>query len=362
MILTKVRKETATGFVENNPQTKEANRLPTEMRKRILNSVVRLKGTNTKNEVFNGSGVIINAKTVDNNKYKVIILTALHNVSVWGGKDAPDIPDKDTIKAFTDKVKVWYGKNDLLFNSDPNGSAAVTPGTQIGNLCGERKDCYYDLLVLESADKALFTFAKESVFGNKEDTIIQEAKEFPAKFEHLLNRRRFVYVQLGFGKGVDARPQYSLANDGKVVGKKKQVNNKEVLDELPAKAELDTGKMSDYHLHYRLTLPLSQEKSESAYDLKPKEGQSPTYLEYVKPILITGTKISTTAKGDSGGPLYAINRVIEKIGDNEYKKFTKAYLMGVTSGADMQVAKKISPLYINCVSTSVAPYFASLKA
>ncbi len=365
MILTKERVDHATGFVENIPV--QRGHLDPNVKKRILNSAVRLKGSNASNDVFNGSGVIVNAKSLGSSKYKVTILTAMHNVAVWGGKNAPDIPDTNAIKSFTERVKVWYGKGDLIFNTDPNGTAPVSPGSQIGNLCGTRPNCYYDLLVLESGEKALFDYAKAFVFGDQEDTIVQEAKDFPSNFESLLDRERYVYVQLGFGKTTSKRQKYKIGNDKKLIAETTTVKDritrqdKTVPYEVAANCPNDV-KMTDLQLHYRLTVPLSSKKSGSAYDLIPKVGQVPTYLEYVNPILIKGSPISTTAPGDSGGPLWAINRKLEKIGDRQYPKYTKAYLIGVTSGGDMQLAAKLSPLYDNCVSTSVAPYFASIKA
>jgi hypothetical protein len=78
LILTLDNKNAASSLIENNPVA--AVSFPLWTKQRILNSTVKLSGsTKTRGTVFTGSGVIVNVDT-----HSVTILTALHNVMVWG--------------------------------------------------------------------------------------------------------------------------------------------------------------------------------------------------------------------------------------------------------------------------------------
>jgi hypothetical protein len=102
-------------------------------------------------------------------------------------------------------------------------------------------------------------------------------------------------------------------------------------------------------LQYRLATPVFK-KSKSAFDQVAGEGEEPAYDEYANAILLHGYQSGCTATGDSGGPLYAVD-----------KKFEGVYLLGVTTGSDVMEAKTVSKkVFRNDVSTSIAPYFNSI--
>ena len=351
MILTASTKKVATDLVEK--------KLEAAARNRILYSAVKLFATGytppgqRKLGDFNGSGVIVNVET-RNNKKVVTILSAMHNVMSWSQTKA--IPNNDLIGKFAAATTIKWVKSDAAFNSEPKGETnkAPVPGTQITDQCGQRNLCFYDLLVLECEDEALYDFAYENVFAKAEDTIGGEANAICGQSgvaeSRLLKRAQYDYLQLGYGKITEARTKQKIDKDTK------KLVAPTIPDDTYVATAAQAAGMEEYHLHYRLT-SLKSEQFASAFDQttalpKPNNQAAPTYQEYVHALLHTGKTTNTSAPGDSGGPMYAINK------DDP----SKLFLLGITSGADMQLAKK--PAYVafkNCVSTSVGPYMRTKR-
>ena len=334
MLLTKANKDAATSLVENSPVNTKP--FPLTTKKRILNSAVKLYGSNkAKNNVFTGSGVIVN---VDN--ASVTILTALHNLEIWAGLSGPltnwgTYPDD-----FAAVMKIGYGKADLTFNAAPTGmakpSGASVPAL---NVCDVRQNCIYDLMVLTSTDYDFRTYAKASVFNNAQNTIKQDAAQIVNSFDSLLNVADYHYIQLGYGKIKDDRYKEYLDQSGNI--KKSPVIWK----------YCEGGfQITDKNLHYRLATP-NFKKARGYYQQRSDAGQAPSYIEYPEALSLMGKVESTTGEGDSGGPLYAVDK----------STLTRVYLLGVTTGADMEAATKPNSwTFKNVISTSVVPYMSAL--
>ena len=334
MLLSKANKEAATSLAENSPVN--TNPFPLATKKRILNSAVKLYGSNkAKNSAFNGSGVIVN---VDN--ASVTILTALHNLEMWAGLSAPPTNWGTYPNDFAGAMKIGYGNADLTFNAAPTGMAKVSAATIPAlNVCDVRPNCMYDLMVLTSTDGPFRAYAKASVFNNTPNTIKQDAAQIVNSFENLLNIADYHYIQLGYGKIKDDRYKEYLDANGNI--KKSPVMWKYCEEGFQITAN---------NLHYRLATPNFKE-ARSYYQQRSPAGQAPSFLEYPGALSLVGKADSTTGEGDSGGPLYAVDK----------STLTKVYLLGVTTGADMEAAlRPNSWTFKNVISTSVVPYMSSL--
>lgn len=355
MILSKAEYEKGRQLVESKPEPpKLGSPFPTQVRQRVLNSTIRLTGG-----LLNGSGVIFNVKPDS-----VSIVTAAHNAYLFKGLKKP--PNNwNTVLAgengFIKKVKVWYGTDNLTFDSEPTKSAVIdiafipaTPGT-----CDNRQGCLYDLMIVRSKDDNLRKYAVEKVFGGTwsddgntlkaeidkiNKTVKAEATEVKDKSTSLLVKKNFYFVQLGYGEigDVDARDEY-LVYTAKNNPSKGKIRKKTALQKVKCQGGFDVHRL---HLHYRLTAPLNL-GIVSMFNLdEGVVGQLPIFEENSNTISINGTRSSSSAPGDSGGPLYAVD-----------KKYGAVYLIGVTCGADLKPSKKVCLPYTNCVAVSVAPYW-----
>lgn len=341
MLLTIANKDAAIAQVEG-PQAGDVTPFPDAIRKRVLNSTVRLSGTG-KDGVsgFDGSGVIF-----DVDSSFAYVLTAAHNVSVWATPEDP-ATDWDTFAtAFGAAIKIGYGGNaDMKFNKGPavySNKAKNTVGPPpLQTECGREVNCLYDVLVIQSSDAGLRTYAQNFVFGGKsfQDIATQVKKEYAAigtAPDSFLDWKSYYFVQLGYGKTTDDRQREKIVRNLIVKGAK-----------VVKRCEVGTA-IIEGNLQYRLTNP-GYKESKTVYNQSAGDGQAPSYEAFVDAISISGPISSTTAVGDSGGPLYAVD-----------KKFGAAYLLGVTTGADMLAAQEVSNrVFRNVISTSLAPYFKS---
>ncbi len=336
MLLTVDNKNAATSLVENDPN--HTNPFPDAIRKRILNSTVRIYGTaKGGGATFSGSGVIF---LVDSTT--AYILTAAHNLLVWAGLTDP--PDKwsDYTSSFARAMTIAYGNQDMTFDKAPTGSAAGnknsvdSPPDQAG-ACAARTPCLYDLLLIKSTDANLRSYTKQYVFGDEsfDDINSQVSGEASKVINHqgslLYLGNHYHYVQLGYGKTQDARDIEWIDDD--------KIKQKEIKGYCQYGTNMHTNR-----LHYRLTTP-SFSVTQSLYNQTADVDDPPAYSEYTDAIWLLGRKSSTTAEGDSGGPLYAVSKDMKTV-----------YLLGVTTGADMKAAQTISKAFRNVISTSVKRY------
>jgi hypothetical protein len=351
MLLTIANREAAKGLVENAAED-EADNTPhftDPIRRRILNSTIKLNGSSKSGtSAFNASGAIF---TVQDGS--VTILSAAHNLLIWGEVSGPTGDWSDLEDKFAKKVKIKFGsgrsqETDLAFDTDPTGSAPINSVTvcRIPALCRSAV-CMYDVVVIKSRHAGLLTFARNSVFeGLADDAIARktkaEATEIINRSSVLLDSRKYFHVQLGYGDIADTR--YSDVRDrlGKIV---RTVIGPKSYQNTPGAAPW----LRKHRLHYRIASP-SYTEVQSYYDQTAKTGEDPAYSETPNAISLAGRLSSTTAPGDSGGPLYAIDKKMENV-----------YLLGVTTGADMYPAKKISKhVFRNVISTSIAPYLKTV--
>ena len=346
MLLTVANKNAATSLVENNPEAED--HLPDAARRRILNSTVKLVGKGAgKGSTFTGSGVIF---YIDADK-GVYILTAAHNVLVQAKAPMKRVSNMEALLTqFTSKVQISYGGTqsggDMSFNTDAYARADITGGqVNLGSSLSHKTDNYlYDLVVLWSKDSALKTYTQKWVFGDGttpvdisaiQSTMKTEAEYYQGSTNYLLDNGYYHHIQLGYGKNFDDRYSEQIKG-GKIIQGEKQVKG----------CESGTG-MTSNHLHYRLAQPTSTWFPSSYLQTAPA-GKSPAYLEFVKSIVMEGKVQSTTAEGDSGGPLFAVEK--EDLGI--------VCLIGVTTGADMHAAQKpYATPFGNCISASVLPFY-----
>jgi hypothetical protein len=351
MLLTIANREVAKGLVENAAEDDERNtpHFPDPIRKRILNSTIKLNGASKSGtSAFNASGAIFT--TLDGS---VTILSAAHNLLIWGGVSEPPKNWSALEEGFAKKVKIKFGsgssqESDMRFDVDPTGSSPIASVTvcRIDGLCRDA-DCMYDVVVIKSRHAGLLTFARNSVFGGLADDAIArktkaEAPEIINRSSVLLDSRKHFHVQLGYGDIADTR--YSDITDdlGKIVrtviGPKSYQNTRGAAPWL-----------HKHRLHYRIASP-SYTDAQSYYNQTAETGEDPAYSETPNAISLVGRLSSTTAPGDSGGPLYAVDKKMENV-----------YLLGVTTGADMFPAKKASKyVFRNVISTSIAPYLKTI--
>jgi hypothetical protein len=349
MLLTRVNKEAATSLVEDAPHVEGSNPFPEAIRKRVLNSTVKLSMTKkTKNELFFASGVIFKV-----DQSYTYILTAAHNVLAWAGANSLPADWADDVTTFGAQVKISYGSTDMTFNKDPTGH--TTPGNTVATLalqneCGNREGCLYDVMLLKSSDQQLRTYAKKWVFGNATysdiaERVSAEVTTVRAGIAPLLDRRSYYFVQLGYGRTMDERDRETIEN-GRIKTEK-----------LKRRTEPGFG-MKELTLHYRLALPNFKAVG-SAFRQTAGDGEAPEYMEYIDAVSLKGPISSTTAVGDSGGPLYAIKKGYPfKKEEGKEIVYTGVYLLGVTTGADMRDSRSVSRwVFRTCNSTSLEPHF-----
>jgi hypothetical protein len=341
MLLTKANMNGAIALVEG-PSVNNSPVFPDAIRKRVLNSTVKLNATG-KDKVSNfiGSGVIF-----DLDSTYVWVLTAAHNVGVWAKPEDPTTNWPQYASQFGAAIKIGYGGSvDMKFNLGVPIYSAKEKNTvdepPLQNLCGNQAGCLYDVLIIKSSDPGLRTWAQQFVFGGQAISAInaQVQKEYAAirdRPDTFLDSKSYYFVQLGYGKVMDDRTGAKIVKNQVVKGQK-----------LVRLCESGMS-MAAGNLQYRLTNP-SIKQSCTMYDLSADTGQAPAYNVYVNAISTAGRVSSTTAEGDSGGPLYAVD-----------KAFNTAYLLGVTSGADMLPQPSATlKVFRNVISASTAPYFAS---
>ncbi len=342
MLLTVDNKKAATRLVENVENNPNAGGyvtpFPDAIRKRILNSTVRIYGTSKAGKsLFSGSGVIflVDSKTT-------YILTAAHNIMMWAGLTDPPTNWSGYTSSFAQAMSIAYGKQDMTFDKTPTGKSASNknsvdaPPDQTG-ACAARTPCLYDLLLIKSTDTNLRSYAQQYVFGGESfDDINSQVRGEASEVINHLGSLLYLgnhchYVQLGYGKTQDAR--YIEWIDSNKIKQK----------EIKGYCEYGTN-MHEYYLQYRLTTPCFS-VTQSVYNQTAEAGDPPAYSEYTDAIWLLGRKSSTTASGDSGGPLYAVSKDMKTV-----------YLLGVTTGADMKAAQTISKAFRNVISTSVKRY------
>lgn len=328
MILSQAAYDAAVALVEGEDP------LPELTRKRILNSSVELMGTGLNGDLFYGSGVIVNA-----NPTRVTVLTALHNVAKWA-KDAEGWTDMLDEFAASIYINFAPDKKDMTFNGTVPRRAKLATATTIHE--SNDPSNYYDLLVLTSNDFEFKKYAGASVFDGVENTLPREAALITQTYQSLLNIKWFHHVQCGYGKTYDTRSAEKIDYKTRKIVKGRAVT----------KRKEQTVNMQEDKLHYRVTSPLTRNPPRDYYLQQANEGERPRYLVCQSAHAFTARDRNTTGVGDSGGPIWAIDKGSR----------THVYLIGVTTGVDMLPSPKpAEQIFRTAIVTSTLPFMTQVK-
>lgn len=316
---------------------------PQALRELMIKSTVKLDTGKLK-----ASGVIFNVK---NNL--VEILTAAHNILLNHDKKQRLPPNNWTewSKEYCSGLTVRYNPAGLTFNGAPSAQVAynknsgnitvAVPNVDVG--CQNQADCYYDLAVITCTDNDFATFAK-TFLGNEYDlsaaakkateneTFLKLKLDGATEYFHSGHK----HFQLGYGKTTESRFPLSISQQKIAMG-----------DAVVKTSGVAANAMAEYNLHYRLTKPKADAYS-CFYDQIAEKDKAPAYCKNCAAFELDGDATSTSAEGDSGGPIYAIQYDNEKIINPQTKEiirrtitFGEATLIGLTTGSDMETAKQL---------------------
>lgn len=259
------------------------NNFPAAIRDKIEKSSVKLQSLNGQ---FVGSGVIFFAPA---NQNIAVVLTAKHNLWVYAGKDGPPAWNSQEHKTmetnFLANIQILY--NNLQSAARLTGSIGYAG----------QKNWEYDLMLLQCSDANFLTFARQNcIISNSGDR--DKALDFFYRGT-VWDVNSNVYMQTGFGK------------------------------------QSDTSPSPGGPFQYRSTRP----NPTKTVDVKAGVANQAIYKEV---ILLTANDDTTTASGDSGGPLFAVYRNQE------------LYLVGGTLGSNFSEDEVLPDKPIqNNASTSV---------
>jgi len=331
--------------------------IPQAMRALMINSTVRLDAG-----VLKASGVIFNV--VGN---KVEILTAAHNILIYKKLILPPNDWTDAASEFAAVLTVRYNPAGTAFNGAPSAALNYNKNSpnitvavpKIATDCENRADCYYDLAVITCVDSDLAAFAKTVLAADYDlSAAAKKATEnkmfLKLKLDGATNtwHSGYMHCQLGYGKVKETRRPFSLNQQKIVVG-----------DAVVKQSSVAANAMAEYNLQYRLTAPKADAYTCFFDQIAPKD-KAPSYSEHCSAFELQADATSTSAEGDSGGPIFAIEYELLKTIDAQTKQVTRRQwtfndvtLIGLTTGSDMETSKKLpTALFKNDIATSVLPY------
>lgn len=288
--------------------------LPSFLRNVIQNSTIKLEGQNERGHTFRGSGSILCTDGTD-----AWIVTAKHNLYIYGGHVDPPEWSADLVTSFRDRIEIFYD-GPMTFNKKPERKAAISE-IQVVNM-SEDHPWDYDVMILKSRDASLRQFA----VLNSPGKIRTSDYGYLTDHRKYLGRAGQIFIQAGYGKVRET------------VGSRT----------LPVE---EPGTAAEGGLQYRSTTPIAAATARVHNVLEDGSG----YHRFDGAIQITADSNSSTYSGDSGGPLYAA--YFQKDKDDPSKSEWRLHLLGVTTGADMSTAERACPaegsLRDNNISTSL---------
>ena len=313
------------------------------------------------------SGVIFNEK-----QNTIEILTAAHNILISEKQDLPPADGNWTqlANAFAGKLEIGYGPAGSQFNGaigndskcDKENSTIEVVVPQIATNCGDDKQCFYDVAVITCKSNDLGAFARTFLGDNY--NLKRDADYISKSGDVFLDKTKYMHLQLGYGLVTETRSKQSLVDE--LDNKDKPTGKKLVkLDAVVSKQSgMAANVMAAGNLHYRIAA--SKAKAlDCFYDQIAKKDKEPDYTGNCSAFELTADAGSTSAPGDSGGPVYAVEFTKDDVYDQAGEKIVnrifnfsgEAFLMGVTTGSDMETAKKpASQLFQNEIITSVIEY------
>ena len=260
-----------------------------------------------------GSGVILGAA-----KGKAYILTAKHVLwNLRGETEQPeDPPSEYYIEKYPENIRIHYDPADI--NDEPRQEAPVT-GINFANVRDSEKEWTYDAVLMESDNQAFVTFVKNHRFILPAETW-RYSKALPEQSgDYELLSRDYEFIQLGFGK----------PKDDTVTG-------------------LAQGNYEDYtgSLQCKISIPVANTPAPGQLFARDKTSQGVTWQTMSHGIQLEAGNTCSTAGGDSGGPLFAVN---------DKSQF---YLVGVTTGANYYPDQEPRPE--KKINNNVATYWAPM--
>jgi hypothetical protein len=250
-----------------------------------------------------GSGVILGV-----NGTKAYILTAKHNLFILAGQSTPihkdtQLPKKPSeyvLSDYSGGIKIGYGPTALLQSPENPPNAATAPVTAINFAdVAESGDSWtYDAILLECTNTDFYNFVNTNRFINKANYAGYKSalRLIRGKYQ-LLDRTKFDYIQLGYG---DAR-----AKD----------------------MDIDVDNYTSYEkkIQCKQSVPVAATPSPGlVFEPRSKDRDRSKWRRMSEAVELIASNTSSTAPGDSGGPLFAIGKTNK----------TKFALVGVTSGAN----------------------------
>ena len=258
---------------------------------KVLNATVRIVRNDDRAQ---GSGVII-----DVDSKRVHILTAKHLLCTLSVQTAPDAENPESYAtAVRGVVHLEYGVDGLLESPQNQAEVSAIRFTE-----SSRADWRYDLMVLESTDERLRTFAHDNNFAAVRSRFLAEYQSALAGAQGL-DRRRYSHFQLGYGDGRDA----SLRG-------------------------VDPSKYKDFSKKVQCKISLPEAADVLPGQLISTNAAENTQATFENALLLVADATNSTGPGDSGGPLICVKR-------NDHRAIP--LVLGVTTGANF-FAEGVTP-------------------
>jgi hypothetical protein len=281
----------------------------------LQNTSVKLSGT-AAGGAFTGSGAVLYSR--DNTVY---VVTAKHNLYVFAGEKDPPAWDQVLVSDFQQKVSILYDDK-MQFGGVPKQTASISGITTVD--LSSPQSWLYDVMILESTDAAFSTFAQanyavQNITGSN-STFVMNESSYLGKGG---TTSQVYFIQTGYGRNDE------LLGNGK---------------------KLPTGKPGD-NISGTLQYRFPQPKANQTVTVYNQTTDGSDFYQFLNTIQLSADTNTSTAEGDSGGPLFLVRF-------DKPSKTWQIYLIGVTTGADMETAQILCPkppaLRVNNIATSLA--------
>lgn len=294
-------------------------KIPQAIRETILRATVKLVGS--AGGTFTGSGVIIYA-----DGETTTIVSAKHNLWVLADKSDPPEWDDAYVRGFKANVSIKYGPT-LAYDGAPDQTAAIAGITPVVQDGGE-PSWLYDVMLITSTDVQLAAHAAKYHIGPTGQMANLTFLTTPKQYLKRAPNQTY-FVRTGFGKvreNPDNKPSVTMPIE-------KPGTNREG----------------------RLQLIMTEPSADKPVTVYSQQSDHSGYYQFNDAVQVTADPNSSTAPGDSGGPLFYV-----AVG-----KTPNVWLIGVTTGADMDTAQKPCPpaggaYRVNNIVTSLSYCYQNL--